>query len=142
MSRMTSTGLPVSDATQEPPSQGGWLLFSALMILWAGIWNLFQGFTGFFRSSLLSNHTVGGPLWIWAVLWILFGILQLAASGAIMTHRSWGRWFGIVTVGLSAFVNLLTVGTNPWWSIVLIPIDILVLFSLAVKWGRPARQAI
>jgi hypothetical protein len=138
---MTNTGLPVSAADERPPTPSGWLLFSALMILWAGIWNIFQAFTGFFRPDLFSNHTVGGPIWLWSILWILFGVLQLAASGAIMTHRSWGRWFGIVTVGLAAFVNMLTVGTQPWWSTVLIVLEILVVFSLAVKWRSPGGAA-
>lgn len=142
MAQTTNTGLPVSAATDRPPTQSGWLLFSALVILWAGLWNVFEGVTKFFRPDLFTNHTVGGSLTIWAILWIIFGVVQVAASGAVMTRRPWGRWFGIVTVGLAAFLNMLTVGTSDWWSVLLIPIDILVVFSLAVKWQRPAGEPI
>lgn len=142
MAGTTNTGLPYSSVAQGPPTPGGWLLFSGLMILWAGLWNVFQGLTGLFRSSFFFNHTVGGPLWIWGILWIVFGVLQLAASGAIMSSRSWGRWFGIVTVGLSAFVNLLAIGTYPWWSIVVIAIEVLVLFGLTVQWRSSAQAGI
>lgn len=134
MARMTNTGMPVDSGPAGPPIASGWLLFAGLMVLWAGLWNILQGALAFFRPELFSNHTVGGPLSIWAVLLLLFGVLQLVASGAIMSRRSWGRWFGIVTVGLSTFVSLLTIGSSGWWSTALIPVEILVLFSLTVKW--------
>ena len=142
MAGMTNTGLPYSAVDQGPPMPNGWLLFSGLMILLAGIFNIFEGLTGLFRSSFFFPHTLGGPLWIWAILWIVFGLVQMAASGAIMSHRSWGRWFGIVTVGLSLLVNLLVVGAYPWWSIVIIAIEILVLFGLTVQWQRPGQASV
>jgi hypothetical protein len=143
MARMTNTGLPVpTDHVLGPPIQSGWLAFSGLMVLFAGLWNIFQGALAFFRSDLFANHSVGGPLWVWSILLILFGVLQMVASGAIMSHRSWGRWFGIVTVGLSMFVNLLTIGTSGWWSTALIPVEILVLFGLTVKWRSPRQAAV
>ena len=106
MSRMTNTGLPVpADPALGPSIQSGWLVFAGLIVLWAGLWNIGQGALAFFRSDLFANHSVGGPLWVWSILLILFGVLQVVASGAIMSHRSWGRWFGIVTVGLAMSVE-------------------------------------
>ena len=116
----------------------GWVLFSGLMILWGGVWNIFEGLFAFFRVSFFIGHTIGGSLWIWALLWMLFGVLQMLAAGAVMSRRSWGRWFGIVTVGLATFVHLLAIGAYPWWSMVLIAINLLVLFGLTVHWGKEA----
>lgn len=130
------TGAAYSAVDQSRPLPDGWLLFSALMILWTGVWNMFEGIFGFFRASFFIGHTIGGALWIWALLWLFFGVLQMAAGGAIMSQRSWGRWFGIVTVALATFVHLLAIGTYPWWSIVLIGINVLVLFGLTVHWRR------
>lgn len=134
MARMTNTGMPVSAGPAGPPIASGWLLFAGLIVLWAGIWNICQGALAFFRPDLVTNHTVGGPVSLWAIILVVFGVLQMIASGAIMSRRSWGRWFGIVTVGFAMFANLLTIGSSGWWSTALIPIEILVLFSLTVKW--------
>jgi hypothetical protein len=143
MSRMTNTGLPVpADPALGPSIQSGWLVFAGLIVLWAGLWNICQGALAFFRSDLFAHHSVGGPLWVWSILLILFGVLQVVASGAIMSHRSWGRWFGIVTVGLAMSVNLLTIGTSGWWSTALIPVEILALFGLTVKWRSPQRATV
>ncbi len=142
MADVTSkTGAGYSGADRTPIPDG-WLLFSALMILWIGVWNIFQGIFAFFRSAFFIGHPVGGALWIWAILWIVFGVLQMAAGGAIMSHRSWGRWFGIVTVGLSLFLNLLAISTYPWWSVVLVAIDVFILFGLTVHWRESRGAAI
>ena len=37
-----------------------------------------------FRPSYFVGQPVFGDLWIWAVLWMGFGLLQMAAGGAIL----------------------------------------------------------
>ena len=134
MTDVTGSTGDYSAVDQAPTIPDGWLLFSALMILFTGAWNIFEGLFAFFRSAFFIGHTVGGALSIWAIVWLGFGVLQMLAGGAIMNHRGWGRWFGIVTVGIVTFVHLLNIGTYPWWSIVIIGINLLVLFGLTVHW--------
>jgi len=139
MADVTSNpGAAYSAVDQASPIPDGWLLFSAIMIMWTGVFNVFEGLFAFFRASFFIGHTIGGALWIWAILWMLFGVLQMVAGGAIMSHRTWGRWFGIVTVSLVLFVHLLAIGSYPWWSLVLIAINLIVLFGLTVHWRRDA----
>ncbi|HEY7200457.1 MAG TPA: hypothetical protein VIC57_09610 [Candidatus Dormibacteraeota bacterium] len=123
-------------ADTMPMVQDGWLLFSALMVLFAGLWNAFEGVLAFFRSTYFIGSAVFGSLWIWAILWVVFGVVQIAAAGAIMSGRSWGRWFGIVTVGLAAFINLAAIGTYPWWSVLMVAIDVIILYGLTVRWNQ------
>jgi hypothetical protein len=117
---------------------GGWQLFAGLMMLFAGIWNLFEGFFALFRSSYFIGKAAFGDLWLWALLWMLFGILQVAAGYAIMSGRTWGRWFGIIVVGLSALVTMLTIATYPFWALVMLAIDFAILYGLTAHWQRPA----
>jgi hypothetical protein len=116
--------------------QNGWVLFSGVMMLFSGIWIAFEGLFAFFRSTWFVGSAVFGSLWIWAIAWLVFGVLLLAAGGAVMSGRSWGRWFGIVVVSLAALLHLLSFATYPWWSAVMIAIDILVLFGLTARWQR------
>lgn len=134
MADVTDNSGAYSAVDAAPTIPDGWLLFSALMIVFTGGWNIFEGLFAFFRSTFFIGHAVGGALWIWALLWLVFGVLQMLAGGAIMSHRSWGRWFGIVTVGLVTAVHLLNIGLYPWWSLVIIAINLLVLFGLTVHW--------
>ena len=119
----------------------GWLLFSAIMILFSGLWNAIEGFFGFFRAAYFIGSPVYGSLWIWALLWLAFGVLGIAAGGAIMAGRSWGRWFGIIVVLLNLLLSLLVIGTYPWWSLVVVAIDLLVLYGLTVHWKQGAAVA-
>lgn len=114
----------------------GWTLFSGIMLLFSGIWIAFEGFFAFFRSTWFIGSAVFGSLWIWALVWMGFGLLLIAAGTAVMSGRGWARWFGIVIVSLAAFVHMLSFATYPWWSAVMIAIDFLVLFGLTVRW-RP-----
>jgi hypothetical protein len=116
----------------------GWQLFAAFMILFDGLWNLFEGFFAFFRSSYFIGRAAFGDLWLWAIVWMLFGVLQIAAGYAIMSSRSWGRWFGIIVVGLSALVAMVTIGTYPFWALVMLAIDFAILYGLTARWRRPA----
>jgi hypothetical protein len=116
----------------------GWQAFAAFMILFAGFWNVFEGFFAFFRSSYFIGRAVFGDLWLWALLWMVFGSLQVAAGYAIMSGRTWGRWFGIIVVGLSALITMLTIATYPFWALVMLAIDFAILYGLTARWQRPA----
>jgi hypothetical protein len=131
-------GQQVSPAAAEDALGNGWMQFAAIMILISGTFNAFDGFVGFFRSTYYIGKPVGGDYWFWALLWLAFGILQIAGGFAIMTGQSWARWFGIVIVGLNAMLNLLAIGTYPWWSMTIIAIDLLVIYGLTVGWRRTA----
>lgn len=115
-------------------AEDGWVLFAALMILFSGLWNAFEGLIGFFRATYFIGSPLWGDLWIWALLWLIFGLVGIAAGAAIMSGQSWGRWFGIVVVGLNALVHLAAIGTYPWWSLVIIAVDILIIYALTARW--------
>ena len=121
--------------TADLPASG-WVLFAAIVILINGTFNALDGFVGFFRSTYYIGQPFGGSLWIWALLWLAFGVLEVAAGLAIMAGQSWARWFGIVIVALNALLNLLAIGTYPWWSITMIAFDTLVLYGLTAGWRK------
>lgn len=117
-------------------TQSGWTLFAAIMMLFSGIWIAFEGLFAFFRSTYFIGSAVFGSLWIWALAWLVFGVLLIAAAGAVTSGRSWGRWFGIVVVTLALLLHMLSFATYPWWSGVMIAVDILVLYGLTARWQR------
>jgi hypothetical protein len=126
---------PVSVSDPEP---SGGMLFASVMIFMSGAFNAFDGLIGFFRSTYYIGKPIGGDYWIWALLWLAFGIVEIAAGAAILAGRSWGKWFGIIIVSLNALLNLLAIGTYPWWSLTIIAIDMLVIYGLTAGWRRPA----
>ena len=131
------TAVPRQQISSTPAADlpmSGWVMFSAVVILINGAFNVFDGFVGFFRATYYVGSPFAGSLWIWALLWLAFGALEVAAGLAILAGRSWARWFGIVIVALNALLNLLAIGTYPWWSITMIAFDTLVLYGLTARW--------
>lgn len=130
-----SGGYDTTAGTMAMP-QSGWVLFSGVMMLFSGIWIAFEGLFAFFRSSWFIGGAVFGSLWIWAIAWLVFGVLLIAAGSAVIGGRSWGRWFGIVVVALALLLHMLSFATYPWWSAVMIAVDVLVLFGLTARWQK------
>jgi hypothetical protein len=116
--------------------QNGWVLFSGILMLFSGVWIAFEGIFAFFRSTWFAGNLVFGSMWIWALAWLVFGILLMAAGSAVLSGRTWGRWFGIVVVSLAALLHMLSFSTYPWWSAVMITVDFLVLFGLTARWQK------
>ena len=125
----------ISSPAEEP---SGWVLFASIMILMSGTFNAFDGLIGFFRSTYYIGKPWGGDVWIWALLWLAFGVVEIAAGLAILAGRSWGRWFGIAVVSLNALLNLFAIGLYPWWSLTIIAFDMLILYGLTAGWRRVA----
>ncbi|MGO8859202.1 MAG: hypothetical protein ACLQRH_00310 [Acidimicrobiales bacterium] len=89
-------------------------------------------------SDGYTHHLIFGDLsaWGWAIL--IVGIVQFLAALAIFSQQSWGAVVGIIVASLGAIGQLLYLGVDPWWSIIVIAIDILVIYALAMH-GFPER---
>jgi hypothetical protein len=129
----------VSTVPYEQSLPGGWTQFAGILIIVTGIFNIFDGLVGFFRSAYYIGRPVYGDLWVWALIWLAFGVLLVLAGYAILAGQSWGRWFGIVVVSLSALLSLTAVATYPFWVLTIVAFDILVLYGLTAGWRQPAR---
>lgn len=68
---------------------GGWLVFASAIMLVGGAFNVVDGLLALFRPSYFVGQPVFGDLWIWALLWAVFGFLQMAAGGAILAGARW-----------------------------------------------------
>jgi hypothetical protein len=131
----TFTGQPVASVADDD-GPGGWMLFASIMILMSGLFNAFEGLIGFFRSTYFIGKPIGGDYWIWALLWLAFGIVEVIAGLAVLSGRAWARWFGIVLVSLNAMLNLFAIGIYPWWALTVIVFDVLILYGLTAGWRR------
>ncbi len=131
--------------TQVERTGSGWRVFAGIMIGLVGIFNFIDGivtvanphyFTIY--STGYTHHLVFGSLnaWGWAIL--ILGVIQFLAALAIFAGQGWGAVVGIIVAAFSAIGQLLYLGVDPWWSILVIAIDVLIIYGLA-SYGFPAR---
>ena len=133
-------GPPPDVATPSRPRGHGWVVFAALMLFLAGAFNVIDGLVALANAKVY----VAGAVYVWSDLrtwgWIVLalGVVEFLAGSAILRGRSWGRWFGIGVAGLNAIGQMVFIPAYPWWSLLIIALDILVIYGLATYGAQEA----
>ena len=122
----------------------GWLLFAALMLGLAGIWNFINGILAISSSRVyVGNETfVFSDLNTWGWIILILGVLQGIAALTLFTGSEFARWIGIGAAGLNAIGQLAYVPAQPWWAIAMFTLDILIIWALAVYGGSRLRMSV
>ena len=117
----------------------GWGLFAAVVLIVGGALDAFHGLqaligpdTAYFlgQVGLFSIDVQGWGWWhlIIGLLLILVGIFLLAGA-------TWARVVAIILVALNAIGQLSLIAVQPWLSLALLAIDVVVIYALTVH-GR------
>jgi hypothetical protein len=129
----TATG-PVSE--QPSTMWAGWAFFAGVMMVIVGAFQLIKALTALFNqhyllvtSSGLAVH-VDISAWGWAHL--VIGLVLIASGYGVVVGKMWGRVLGIILTAVSAIVNLLDIAAYPLWSIIIIAVDVVIIYALAV----------
>jgi hypothetical protein len=113
----------------------GGATFAGVLLLIAGTFGFFQGLSLIVSGTYYvqpANYWIstGAATWGWAHL--IFGLIVLAAGFGIMSGAAWARWLGIIFVSIQALINFLFIPAQPFWSIILILIDLWIIHALFV----------
>lgn len=139
-----------ADETYEVPSRSrptawvGVVLFGGIMMEMVGGFQLIEGLVALFKDEyyLVSPNglviEVNYTAWGWTHL--LIGLVAIATGIGVMVGKMWARVLGIVIAVVSALVNIAFLSAYPIWSTIIIAMDVLVIYALAVH-GRETGQA-
>jgi hypothetical protein len=111
----------------------GWLVFAGVYLLVAGAMNALWGLaalTG--RDVLIERELVWSTLTTWG--WVSVGVAaaQLAAGALVLARTFVGRTLAAVLAFAGLFVNFLSIGAYPIWSILALVANGLVLWAVTV----------
>jgi hypothetical protein len=129
---------PEASYADVPEKGEGWLVFSAIVLGFAGLLGFIDGLVALSKSSfyVAGAHYVFSDLHTWGWIVLLVGLLAMFAAFGVMARSQWARWTGIAIAGLQALAQLLMIQAYPWWSICVFALDVLVIYGLAVYGGR------
>ena len=119
----------------QPTAWVGWIAFAGMMMIVAGVLGALSGLSAIVRDETYVQ--AAGHVWIfdhtsWGWIHLILGIL-LAAIGAMMLKGSTvGMALGAGIVALHMIAQFTWMGMYPWWSIVVIALDVLILYALIV----------
>lgn len=121
----------------------GFAIFAGFLMLLSGLFQFFQGIAAVMRDQVFiigPNYTYQFDLTTWGWTHIIIGIILALAGLAIFSGKLWGRILGIILASLSAIANFFFIPYYPFWSIIIITLDIVIIWALARYTPEDARR--
>ncbi|HXV34334.1 MAG TPA: hypothetical protein VD769_10015 [Gaiellaceae bacterium] len=114
-------------------SRTGWLVFAGAYMLVAGTMNAIWGLAALTDREILRESALAwANLTTWGWLSVAAAAVQLAAGGLVLARRVVGRVLAGLIAFAGLFVNFLSIGAYPVWSILALIANGLVLWAVTV----------
>ena len=140
---MTSATTGSARGTGGQVQGGGLITFAAVLLVIIGCFNLIYGIAAIANSHVFTAnaHYVFGDLRTWGWITLIIGVLQLLAGAGVLAGSQWARWFGVAVLGLSAIDQMFFIPAYPFWSLMIIAVDVVALYGLCAYGSRANLQA-
>jgi hypothetical protein len=123
------------------PDEGrgqGWVTFAGIMLMIVGVLNIIYGISAIDEAHFYIAETryVIGELNTWGWFLTITGALQVCTALGIWARQSWARWAGVAFAGINAIIQLLYIPADPWLSLAIFGVDLLVIYGLVAYGGK------
>jgi hypothetical protein len=115
----------------------GWATFASVMLGLVGALNILDGIVAVSKSSfyVADARYVFSDLKTWGWIVLAVGIGQVAAAYYVLKGSETARWFGIGAAGVNLIVQLMFAQAYPFWALIAIGLDVLVIYGLTAHAG-------
>ncbi|KOT46346.1 MULTISPECIES: DUF7144 family membrane protein [Streptomyces] len=147
MAEQTSAGqsrqsAPAPEPHIRPVTIGG-VVFAVCILSVVGAYHVIAGLAAiidhnFYRSQ--QNYAYDFSVSGWGWIQLISGIVIVAAAFNLFSGRTWARAVGIGVAVASMLETFFFTPYYPVWSVVLIALDVLVIWSLATYGHREAHK--
>lgn len=113
----------------------GWVFFAGFMMIMVGALKAIWGVTALFNSDWLvvtDDSLLVLDLTTWGWVQLIFGLVLLFAGFSIMSGATWAKVVGVIAAVVSAIAQMLTIDVYPWWSLMIIVFDVLIIYAITV----------
>jgi hypothetical protein len=123
----------------EPPEPeiSGWavggIAFAGTMLILIGVFQAIAGLVAIFDDNfyvVTRNYTFDLDTSVYGWIHLLIGILLVVVGWALFARRPWAGVTAIMLAGLSAVANFFFIPYYPFWSILVIALDVWVIWAL------------
>jgi hypothetical protein len=134
-----TTATEAAEATRRRLGEGhGLIVFASVLLVILACFNLIYGIAAIANSHVFvaNAHYVFGGLRTWGWITLILGVLQLVAAAGIVAGNQLARWFAVAVLGLNAIDQMFFIPAYPFWSLVIIAVDVVALYGLCVYGSR------
>lgn len=139
----------MSTAQHPVPASGwtNWIRFAGVILLVNGIFSIVAALAALIGPNTYYAVDEGALFLFDAAGWgwwnLIIGAFLIATAFGLFASATWARVVGVILAVLNAVVQLLLVPVQPWWSLIFISVDVLIIYALVAHGDdrRPAYTA-
>ena len=116
----------------------GFILFAAIMMIMVGLFQALQGLIAIFENEFYvttRNYIFQFDATTWGWIHLLVGLLVAFAGYGLLSGKAWARVVALTLAVLSAITNFLFIPYYPFWALLLITLDIIVIWAITAHGG-------
>jgi hypothetical protein len=139
MTEQTPSGYRAARGQQTTSWAVGFILFAAIMMIMTGFFQILAGLVAIFENEFYvatRNYIFQLDATTWGWIHLLVGLLVAFAGWSLLSGRTWARVVAITLAVLSAIANFLFIPYYPFWSLLIITLDIFVIWAIAAHGGE------
>ncbi|MFE3290803.1 hypothetical protein [Rhodococcus sp. NPDC059234] len=107
---------------------------AAILLVTVGVLQVLQGISAVAKDDVFVvgvSYTYKFDLTSWGWIHIVLGALIVLVGIALFTGAGWARICAIGIAALSLIANFLWLPYYPWWSVLIIALDIVVIWAVS-----------
>ena len=111
----------------------GWIAYSGIMLVISGAVSMVDAIWAFRYDDTLADLVLfEDDLAAWGWIWLILGVLLIAAGVGVFGGAQWARWVGVVFASLAVLSNLSWAQIQPQQALVGVILAVLVIYGLVV----------
>lgn len=121
----------------------GWILgltgFAAAIMIVVGMFQAVMGLVAIFNPDyyvVAGEYLFALDVALWGWIHLAWGVFLALTAAALLSGATWARIVGVVLAGFSALEAFLFIPYQPFWSIVVIALAVLVIWALSTSSTR------
>ncbi|MFC4338025.1 DUF7144 family membrane protein [Salininema proteolyticum] len=122
-----------NNSTKTAWAVGG-LVFAAVLMVLNGVFQALQGvvaIAGDEHFAAVGDYSFALDTTAWGWLHLVLGLLVAAVGLVLPTRSGFARSLAIALVVLQALAQFLFLPYEPWWTLVVIALDVFIIWAVA-----------
>jgi uncharacterized membrane-anchored protein YitT (DUF2179 family) len=130
----------MADTQPVTPLAHGTAVFAGVIMIIGGAFQAVEALAAIVNDKylvVLPEYIYAFDLTLWGWIHLLVGLGLLAIGIFLLRGATWARMAGIVVAVISAIVNFAWLPYSPWWALMVIAIDVLIIWALTSYLRQP-----
>ncbi|AQT74817.1 MULTISPECIES: hypothetical protein [Streptomyces] len=115
-----------------------WLYFAGFLMVFGGLMMVFSGISAIARDDVFiptPHYAYAFDLTGWGWIHLVLGVVVFCAGPAVVRGALWARVVGLALAGLSMVASFMWLPYTPFWALVLLAVDALIVWALCTAPG-------